>query len=134
VPVRVLFVDDHVAVLERVRTLLSSEFTVVATASDGAAMLAAAQRDNPDVIVADITMPGLSGIDASRMLLKNRPRAPIVILSMHREPEVVQSAFEAGAMAYVHKLSAGEDLIPAIHSVLDGKRFVSDSCKCQPAR
>jgi len=125
-------VDDHVAVLERVKTLLSSEFAVVATASEGAQMLTAVARDNPDVVVADITMPGLSGIAASRMLLKNRPSTPIVILSMHREPEVVQSAFDAGAMAYVHKLSAGDDLIPAIHSVLAGRRFVSDSCKYQP--
>jgi DNA-binding NarL/FixJ family response regulator len=133
VPVRVLLVDDHLAVLERVRNLLSSEFTVVATACDGAEMLAAFQRDNPDVIVADITMPALSGIEASRMLRKKYPGTPIVILSMHRDPEVVRSAFDAGVMAFVHKLSAGDDLIPAIHSVLAGKRFISDACKYEPA-
>jgi DNA-binding NarL/FixJ family response regulator len=127
--VRVLLVDDHVAVLERVRKLLSSEFAVVATASDGLEMLSACTAHNPDVIVADITMHGLSGIEASRSILQTRPNTPIVILSLHREQEVVQGAFETGIKGYVDKLSAGDDLIPAIHSVLEGKRFVSDSCK-----
>jgi DNA-binding NarL/FixJ family response regulator len=131
-PIRVLVADDHEAVLERVRSLLSSEFSVVATASDGFELLSAFARYRPDVVVADIAMPGLSGIDASRKLLNSRPGIPIVILSMHREQEAVQRAFDAGVMAYVHKLSAGEDLIPAIHCALDGKHFVSDTCKYQP--
>jgi DNA-binding NarL/FixJ family response regulator len=129
VPIRVVLADDHVAVLERVRKLLSSEFAVVATASDGSEMLAVCAGHNPDVVVTDITMHGLSGIEASRKLLKTRPGVPIVILSVHREQEVVRSAFDAGVMAYVHKLSAGDDLIPAIYAALEGKRFVSDSCK-----
>ena len=127
-PIRVLLVDDHIVILERIRQLLSSEFVVVATASDGLEMLSACVRDNPDVVVTDITMKGLNGIEASRKLLQIRPGTPIVVLSIHREPEVVQGALEAGAMAFVNKFSVGEDLIPAIHSVLEGRRFVSDSC------
>jgi two-component system, NarL family, nitrate/nitrite response regulator NarL len=128
-PIRVLLVDDHRAVLERVKRILSSEFTVVAVASGGLEMLSAFARHNPDVIVTDITIHEISGIEASRKLLESRPGTPIVILSIHREQEVVQNALEAGVMAYVHKLSAGEDLIPAIHCALAGRRFVSDSCK-----
>jgi DNA-binding NarL/FixJ family response regulator len=74
-------------------------------------------------------MHGLSGIEASRKVLEDRPDTPIVILSMHREQEVVQTALDAGVMGYVHKLAAGDDLIPAIHSALEGKRFVSESCR-----
>ncbi len=128
-PIRVVLVDDHLSVLERVKKLLSAEFTVVATASDGIEMLRACAGHSPDVVVADVTMHGLSGIEASKRLLERRPGTPIVMLSMHREPEVVQSALDAGALAYVHKLTAGDDLIPAIHCALAGKRFVSDSCK-----
>ena len=125
---RVLLIDDHLAFLEHVRELLSSEFTVVGVATDGQDVLSAYDRDAPDVIVLDITMRHVSGIEASRTLLEYRPGTPIVILSVHREPEVVQSALEAGAVAYVHKLSAGEDLIPAIHCALAGRRFVSETC------
>jgi len=74
-------------------------------------------------------MPGMSGIEASRMLLESRPELPIVILSTHRERDIVQRALAAGVTAYVHKLFAGEDLIPAIHSALAGKRFISASCE-----
>jgi DNA-binding NarL/FixJ family response regulator len=134
VPIRVLLVDDHEAVLERIRRLLSSEFQVVATASNGLEMVSAHAKHLPDVIVADVAMQGLSGIEASRRVLSYTPETPIVMLTMHREPEVVQKAFDAGVLGYVHKLTAGEDLIPAIHSALEGKRFVSDSCKQQPVR
>ena len=132
-PIRVLLVDDHRSVLERLEKLLSPEFTIVATASNGWEMLRACSGHNPDVVVADVAMHGLSGIEASKKLLENQPGMPIVMLSMHREPEVVQSALDAGAMGYVHKLTAGEDLIPAIHSALAGKRFVSESCNYPPA-
>jgi DNA-binding NarL/FixJ family response regulator len=129
VPIRVLLVDDNLAVLERVRQLLSSEFSIVAMVSDGSQMLSAFLRHNPDVIVTDITMHDMSGIEASRGVLQRHPGTPIVILSIHRELEVVQKALDAGVTAYVHKLSAGDDLIPAIHCALEGKRFISDSCK-----
>ena len=127
--IRVLLVDDHTTILEGIRKLLSQEFAIVATASDGMEMLSACDSYNPDVIVTDITMPRLSGIEASRQLLRNRPGTPIVILSMHREQAVVRSALDAGVAGYVHKLSAGDDLIPAIRLALAGKRFVSDSCR-----
>ena len=127
--IRVLLVDDHVSVLEGVRDLLSPEFAVVATATDGVEMLSACEYHNPDVIVTDIAMQRLSGIEASRKLLRSRPDTPIVILTMHREREVVQCALDAGVTGYVHKLSAGEDLIPAIRLALAGKRFISDSCR-----
>src|SRR5215467_12791540 len=131
-PVRVLVVDDHAAVVDRVRKLLSSEFAVVATAAGGLEMLDACERYDPDVIVSDVSMPGLSGIEATRKILESRPNTRIIMLSIHREEEVVQSALDAGALAYVHKLSAGEDLIPAIYSALAGRRFISASCNYRP--
>src|SRR5215831_11484794 len=96
---RVLLVDDHAAVVERVSKLLSSEFAVVATAAGGLEMLDACERYDPDVIVSDVSMPGLSGIEASRKILKSRPNIRIIMLSIHREHEVVQSALDAGASA-----------------------------------
>jgi DNA-binding NarL/FixJ family response regulator len=129
VAIRVLLVDDHAAVLERIRQLLSSEFAVVATASDGLEMLAACETCNPDVIVTDIAMRNLSGIEASRTLLQRRPGTPIVVLTMHRDREIVQGALEVGVRGFVHKLSAGDDLIPAIRLALAGERFISESCK-----
>ena len=107
---------------------------MVVCASDGQEMLSACATHSPDLIVADIKMRGMSGIEAGRKLLENRPSTPIVILSMDREQEVVQGAIDAGVMGYVHKLSAGEDLIPAIHAALQAERFISDSCKYQLAR
>jgi DNA-binding NarL/FixJ family response regulator len=126
---RVLLADDHPGILERISGLLSCEFTVVATASNGVEMMDAWAMHRPDVVVTDVTMPGLTGIEASQKILEACPRTPIVVLSVYTEREVVQRALSAGAMAYVHKLSAGEDLIPAIRSVLNGRRFVSDTCK-----
>jgi DNA-binding NarL/FixJ family response regulator len=133
VPIRVLLVDDHPAVLKRLKCLLSSEFVVVATACNGLEMLTADAAHHPDVIVSDITMGGMTGIEANRRVLERRPGVPIVILSACREAEVVQRAFEVGASAYARKLCAGDDLIPAIYAALQGRHFVSASCNYHTA-
>jgi len=128
VSVRVLLVDDHAEVLLRIKSLLSSDFDVVGTASDGAGMVTAAAKLNPDVIVADITMPGLNGLEASREVLKRRPELPIIMLTMHREPGLVREALDAGVRGYIHKLRAGEELVPAILGAVQGQTFVSPDC------
>jgi DNA-binding NarL/FixJ family response regulator len=117
-PVRVLVADDHTRVLERVRNLLSAEFIVVTAVLD--ALIDASRHQRPDVVVADLAIWSRIG--------KTRLDIPLVILSVHREPDVVQIALDAGVRGYVHKLFAGEDLALAIRSVLAGKRFVSSSC------
>ncbi|HKD05028.1 MAG TPA: response regulator transcription factor [Bryobacteraceae bacterium] len=125
--VRVLLVDDNVAFLQQIANLLSTEFTVVATASDGQELLSACDRHNPDIIVTDIAMPGVNGIEAARTLRAKRAKTPIVMLTVDRAPEMAECAMKAGATAYVDKLAAGDDLIPAIRSALLGKRFISVS-------
>lgn len=125
---RVLLVDDHAAVRLRLKTLLESDFDVVDTAADGVDMITAAVTLNPDIIVADIEMPRLNGIDASREILKAKPGLPIVIVSMHREPGLVREALGVGVRGYIDKLEAGEELVPAMRSALQGQTFVSPSC------
>ena len=125
--IRVLLVDDNAVFLHQIAKLLSTEFTIVATASDGMELLTACDRHNPDVIVTDIAMPGINGIEAVRTLRANRTQTPIVMLTVDRAPEMVECAMDAGATAYVDKLAAGEDLIPAIRLAFDGKRFISGS-------
>ena len=122
---RILVVDDHEAVLKSIADLLAVEFDVVGTATDGQGMISAAERLTPDVIVADIDMPGLSGIDATEAVLKSRPTQSVVFLTMHRNAGLVRRAFEIGARGYVHKQHAAEDLVPAIRCILEGGTFVS---------
>jgi DNA-binding NarL/FixJ family response regulator len=125
---RVLIADDDPRVLHEMEALLSSEFDVVGRAADGLSMMAEAARLRPDVIVSDIAIPGLSGIDASREILKDHPGTAIVLLTMYNDPELVRTALRIGVRGYVHKLTAGEELVPAIRSALGGWTFVSPTC------
>jgi DNA-binding NarL/FixJ family response regulator len=120
-----LLADDHAIVLDGLRRLLEPEFDVVGAVGDGWALLEAAVRLNPDVIVADISMPLLNGIEALGRLKKVRPWSRVVILSMHGEVEIAAGALRAGASAYVLKNSAAEALSHAIWEVLGGRIFVS---------
>jgi DNA-binding NarL/FixJ family response regulator len=123
---RILLVDDHATVAEQLRRLLEAEFDVVATVSDGYGMIGAAQVLKPDLIVSDIAMPGMDGIAAAGWVLKADPAARIVFVTVHREAEIMKRAMDAGAMGYVLKLSAGEELIPALQAVLRGEHYVSN--------
>ena len=121
----ILLADDESAVRDRVRRLLESEFRVVETVSDGQALLAAADRLKPDVILADISMPVLSGFEAARRLKLLSPSTRIIFLTVHEEPTVVTEALEIGVNGYVIKRAAAQDLIAAIREVLEGRCFVS---------
>jgi DNA-binding NarL/FixJ family response regulator len=122
---RVLLADDHRSVAEQLRRLLQSQFDVIATVSDGYGMIGAAHVLQPDIIVADITMPGMDGIAAAGWVLKANPAARIVFVTVHRETEIMKCAMDAGAMGYVLKLSAGEELVQALEGVLRGERYIS---------
>ena len=122
---RVILADDHPAILEDLQTLLKQEFEVVATVGDGNALVAAAETLAPDVIVTDIAMPGLNGIAAAAEILRRNSAARIVFVTVHNDPELVKKGLATGALGYVLKLTAGEDLVPAIHAALRGEHHLS---------
>lgn len=124
---RVVLADDHREMLVRVTALLAAEFTVVAAVADGEALVDAEADLRPDLLVIDITMPGISGLEAAALVRRRGSQVPIVFLSVHEEPEFLFAARKAGALGYVSKVHLGSDLIPAVHAALDGRRFVSAS-------
>ncbi len=122
---RILLADDHRIVAEGLRGLLEPEFDLVGIVEDGRALLAAAEELRPDVIVADISMPLLNGIDAVRQIKRKDENIMVVFLTMHPDVTYAASAFDAGAAGYVLKHSAPSELITAIRSVLMGKTYIT---------
>ena len=122
---RLLIADDHTILLEGLKALLAPEFEVVATAGDGRAVLEAEEKHRPDVILLDISMPGLNGIEAARRLKQSNPDSKLIILTMHGDLSFVSAAFEAGVSGYVLKQSAGTELVTALHDVNSGRRYIS---------
>ncbi len=122
---RILLADDHRIVAEGLRGLLEPEFELIGIVEDGRALLTAAEELRPDVIVADISMPLLNGIDAVRQIRRTNENIMVVFLTMHPDVTYAASAFEAGASGYVLKHSAPSELIVAIHTVLRGKTYVT---------
>jgi two-component system, NarL family, response regulator NreC len=126
-PIRILLADDHTVMRRGLRLLLESqpEFSVVAEASDGRQAVQQAEATEPDVVVMDITMPNLSGIEAAERITAALPHTAIVILSMHSDEGYVLRALKVGAKGYLLKDSAEGDLIEAIKAVHQGKTFFS---------
>jgi DNA-binding NarL/FixJ family response regulator len=131
--IRVVLAEDHVAMAAQLRAVLKPACEVVATVTDGVTLLAAVDALTPDVIVTDITMPGINGIQAAREILRRHPDACIVVVTVHSDALVVEQCLAAGARAYVLKATAGEELVPAIRAALQGRRFVSPQV-ATPAR
>jgi CheY-like chemotaxis protein len=122
---RVLLADDHPKMLEQIAQLLARESEIVGAVENGEQLIAAALSLDPDVIVLDISMPVLNGIEAARYLQKSRSRAKVIILTMQEDDAFVAAAVLAGALGYVLKRRISIDLIPAIRQVLQGQVFVS---------
>jgi DNA-binding NarL/FixJ family response regulator len=122
---RVLLADDHQIIIEGLRSLLTPEFDVVGTVGDGRALVAQAAVLQPDVIVVDISLPLLNGIEAIRHIIKAEPHARIVVLTMHPDVIYALRAFDAGALGYVVKHSASTELIAAIDAALKGEMYMS---------
>ncbi len=122
---RILLADDHSLVLEGFRRILEDQCDVVGTAEDGRALLEAASRLKPNVVLLDISMPLLNGIDATRHLKKVSPDVKVIFVTMHADPAYLNEAFKAGASGYLLKRSAGTELIQAIQSVLGGNYYVT---------
>jgi len=122
---RVLLADDHRIVAEGLKSLLTDEFELVGLVEDGRALVSAARDLNPDVIVADISMPHLNGIDAMSPLKRDNPDVRVVFLTMHRDVAYARRALEAGSYGFVLKHSAPAELGLAVRAALHGHTFVT---------
>lgn len=125
--IRILLVDDHRVVVEGLRALLNDEqgLEVVGLAEDGRTALAMVDQLSPEVVIMDVTMPELSGIQATATLVADHPRTRILALSTHTDGRYVRSMLEAGAHGYVTKQMAGEELVQAIREVAQGRKYLS---------
>jgi DNA-binding NarL/FixJ family response regulator len=128
---RVLLVDDHRPTREEMKSLIDREenLRVVAESDSGEAAIDEAVRLNPDIVVMDIVLPGINGVEATRAILKVCPNAKVLALSNYSGPALVQAVLEAGGLGYVRKEQAFEQLIPAIHAVAAGKRYLADNSR-----
>jgi DNA-binding NarL/FixJ family response regulator len=117
--------EDHPAVADQLRQLLAHDFEVRAVVADGQALVDAVRKFSPDVVVTDISMPKMDGIDAARMLLRTNPRSRVILLTVHNDLNLVRESMLAGCSGYVLKSSAGEELLPAISTALQGGTFLS---------
>jgi DNA-binding NarL/FixJ family response regulator len=121
---RLLLADDHPAVLKATNALLNAQFDIVGNATDGPTLVSEAVRLDPDIIVADITLPILSGIEAAHLLQETVPSAKIVFLTVHSEPQFVEACMAEGALGYVLKSHMKAHLIPAIQAALVGRSYI----------
>jgi len=121
----VLLADDHCIVADGLASLLRDQFDLVGVVADGNALVESAMQLCPDVIVADITLPGINGLEAARRLAVQGCTSRIVFLTMHDDPQLVAEAFRAGASAYVLKQSAGDELLTAIREVMKGHAYLT---------
>ena len=125
--IRVLLADDHGDVLDTVARLLVPEFDVVGAVTDGNGLLSAAERLKPDVVIVDISMPILNGIEAVRRLMESGSQAQVVFLTVHESSDYVRAALATGALGYVVKPRLGVDLNVAIKEVHAGRSYLSPS-------
>jgi len=122
---RVLLADDHPGILSRLTDLLEPEFKVVAVVGDGQSLVETAESLQPDLIITDISMPILSGLEAAKKIIQSTPETKIIFLTVHTNPDYVQEALELGAVGYVFKSNLVTDLQLAIGEVLEGRTYVS---------
>jgi DNA-binding NarL/FixJ family response regulator len=121
----VLVADDHQILLDRVLALLRPKFDVVGTANNGSDLVMQAQRLRPDMIVLDVTMPVVSGVEAAHELHRLGSRAKLVFLTVHKESAFLQACIAEGALGYVTKSRLATDLIPALEKAISGHFFIS---------
>jgi DNA-binding NarL/FixJ family response regulator len=131
---RVLLADDHRLVSEGLKSLLTEDFDIVGMVEDGRALVASAKELHPDVIVADISMPHLNGIDAIAQLKKNNASVKVILLTMHQDPAYARRALEAGAVGFVVKHSAPAEIVMAIHAALKGQTFITPALASEVLR
>ncbi len=124
---RVLLADDHPRILSRLTDLLEPEFKVIAVVGDGQSLIETAKGLQPDLIITDISMPIVNGIEAARTILQRTPQMKIIFLTVHTDPDYVREALDLGVVGYVFKSCLVSDLRSAIDAVLEGRTYVSSS-------
>jgi DNA-binding NarL/FixJ family response regulator len=124
---RLVIADDHCMVAEGIERILIDDYDLVEVASDGQALLDAVRRHEPDIVISDVSMPGLSGIDVLKQLRAEGSRVLFVFLTMHAEPALAAAGMRAGANGYVLKYAAGKDLLIALRQVMEGGVYVTPS-------
>ena len=122
---RIIIADDHTLMTEGLRRLLEADFDVIGTASNGRELLTMLNSMTPDVIVLDIAMPELNGIEAARLISKSYPNVKLVFVTQQIDRHYIQAAFRAGASAFVSKQSASTELQGAIHNALRGQTYIT---------
>jgi len=122
---RVLLADDHALVSAGISKLLENDFDLIGTVADGRALVAAVRDRNPDVILLDISMPVLNGLEAARQIRKDSPAAKLIFVTVHSDTPYVIEAFRAGASGYVLKRSAASELLTAVHQVLENNVYLT---------
>jgi DNA-binding NarL/FixJ family response regulator len=122
---RVLLVDDNDVILERAAEVLSPACTIVGTAKDGFSALEAVRQLGPDVVVLDISMPGMNGLEVASRLRRDGVRTPIVFLTIHDDQELVRAARAAGGIGYVEKTLLSSDLVTAVGEAYAGRPYIS---------
>ena len=125
--IRVLLADDHQAVLDRVSGILGEDFDVVGAVNNGRDAVATALRLHPDVLVIDISMPVLNGLQAAHQLQDAKQKPKVIFLTVHTDPDFVNAALSAGASAYITKADVTSDLVPAIREAIAGRIYISKS-------
>jgi DNA-binding NarL/FixJ family response regulator len=126
---RILLADDNEAFLAELCRELENEFEIVGTVMNGRDAVESARRLDPDVVVLDISMPVLNGIQASLRIRESHPRTKVLFLTIHENDEYIEAAFSAGAYGYVTKRRLASDLVDAIHEVSQGHSFLSPSLR-----
>ena len=129
---RIVLVDNYPAILHQMLPLISTEFEVVAVFEDGSLLAGLVHKINPDLIVLDITLPGLNGIEIAALLQKTGISAKIVFFTVHADPDYAREAFHLGAMGFVLKMRLASDLIPALKAAMAGQRFLSPCPELAP--
>lgn len=131
---RILIADDHTLIADLCKGLLQAEFEIVGTVSDGRGMVRVATQLKPDVIIVDIAMPLLNGLDAGIQVKAALPAVKLIYLTMNNDPELVLEAFNRGAAGYLLKTCAVSDLVTAVRDVLRGQTYLSPSLKKEVTR
>ena len=122
---RILLADDHAPMRERVSGLLEAEFEIVGSVDNGRDLVSEAERLQPDIVLLDISMPGLTGIDAARELRQGGLKSKFIFLTVHERIEFVNACLAEGALGYVVKSRVTLDLVESLHEALLGRRFIS---------